>query len=94
MDKSVAAEELFEKENNWDFQVPMDQDDECLEEMRNIVKGYLRSELEDKVTNTNKEELHRQFDKLRSQLEDPLLKEYSSFEFMEKLYMQEYLVDD
>lgn len=64
-------------------------DDVLLDEMRDIMKHYIAEYREKRLTAANRQHLRREFEKLRDQLADPLLKEYSSFEFMEKLYLQE-----
>lgn len=65
-------------------------DDQYLEQMRGIMKAYVMAYKADRLTPVFKQESQHEFEALRRQLSDPMLKEYSSFEFMEKLYMQEY----
>jgi len=67
-------------------------DDQILNDMRSIMKTYVNGQVQNKVTKTMKENHQSEFENLRKKLQDPMLKEYSSFEFMEKLYLQEYLV--
>ena len=65
-------------------------DDQLLDEMRTLMKkfvfGCVKNEIDDKEKNLYQET----FNALRAKLHDELLREYSSFEFMEKLYTQEY----
>lgn len=65
-------------------------DDRLLEEMRGLIKGYVQAYLVNSVGEAARVDCKGRFDQLRSQLHDIILKEYSSFEFMEKLYLQEY----
>lgn len=66
-------------------------DDRCLEQMREIIKSHV-AECVSKASNTaSRLSYKQQFEKLRDKVVNPFLKEYSSFEFMEKLYMQEHI---
>ncbi|OGT22522.1 MAG: hypothetical protein A3C55_02195 [Gammaproteobacteria bacterium RIFCSPHIGHO2_02_FULL_42_13] len=69
-------------------------DDNLLDEMRSIMKDYVGLCVQNKMTDSLKQEYKNRFEDLRSKLRDPMLKDYSSFEFMEKLYMQEYLIEE
>lgn len=69
-------------------------DDVLLDEMRDIMKRYVADYQENRLTGAKQQHLRREFEKLRDQLADLLLKEYSSFEFMEKLYLQECSLED
>lgn len=64
-------------------------DDILLDEMRDIIKRYVAEYQASSLTPISRQHWRGEFEKLRDQLADPLLKEYSSFEFMEKLYLQE-----
>ncbi len=61
--------------------------------MRSIMQNYITLSAQNKIGNENKTIIKNRFEELRDQLHDETLKEYSSFEFMEKLYEQEYLVN-
>ena len=69
-------------------------DDRLLDEMRAIMKDYVGHCVQNKITDSLKQDYKTKFEELRGNLRDPMLKDYSSFEFMEKLYMQEYLIEE
>lgn len=65
-------------------------DDRLLDEMRMLMKEFVISSVKNKIIDGMKEQYMATFNGLRAKLHDELLREYSSFEFMEKLYTQEY----
>lgn len=68
-------------------------DNQLLDKMRSVVKDYVGLSLQNKATEQVKKSYKESFDALHGKLKDSILKEYSSFDFMEKLCMQEHLVD-
>jgi hypothetical protein len=67
-------------------------DDFCLERMRDMMKSYVAANQECKLGVSERQQRQDEFNHLRCQLSDPMLREFSSFEFMERLYIQEYSV--
>ncbi len=65
-------------------------DDQLLDEMRALVKKFVLDCVQNAIKDNEKEQCRTIFNELRAKLHDDLLREYSSFEFMEKLYTQEY----
>lgn len=68
-------------------------DDQLLDEMRALVKKYVLESIQNEIKDDEKDQCCTAFNELRAKLHDDLLREYSSFEFMEKLYTQEYSTD-
>lgn len=68
-------------------------DDDYLDLMRSVIKEYIAGGQEDSIDSSleAQQTLKTQFEQLRSKLRDVALREYTSFEFMEKLHRQEYL---
>lgn len=69
-------------------------DDQLLNEMRAIIKDYVSLYFQNKMDKSLRQEYQSSFEAMRSQLRDNMLREYSSFDFMEKIYMQEHAVID
>ena len=67
-------------------------DDFCLEKMREMMKSYVAANQEGRLSVSEQQQCQDDFNHLRCQLSDPMLREFSSFEFMERLYIQEYSV--
>lgn len=65
-------------------------DDHLLDKMRGLIRDYVQASLASLVGEAARAECKGHFDQLRSKLRDGVLREYSSFEFMEKLYIQEF----
>lgn len=65
-------------------------DDRLLDEMRVLMKKYVLGCVQNEFAEKEKGQCQTAFNELRAKLHDELLREYSSFEFMEKLYTQEY----
>ncbi len=71
-------------------------DETCLEAMRHIMKEYIAyrrqsshsDEVETKLSFKNR------YDEWRQKVHDDTLRTYTAFEFMEKLYWQEYLIKE
>lgn len=67
-------------------------DDRVLDKMRSMMRQYVQKCTETKeIKEEERVEYLDKFNQLRATLHDELLREYSSFEFMEKLYSQEYI---
>ncbi len=67
-------------------------DDKFLDRMRTMMKDYAQACAQSKITPSQKHAYKEKFENLRANLYDPVLKEYS-FDFMEKLYLQECLAE-
>jgi len=65
-------------------------DNQLLDHMRKIVKEYVCFSLQNEVTDQVKHRYRDSFNRLHGKLKDTVLKEYSSFEFLEKLCIQEH----
>ena len=89
-DLQLSSFELQE-ESLFEFEQYDLHDDRLLEEMRGLIREYIQAYLADLAGEVERVACKTKFDQLRSQLKDIILREYSSFEFMEKLYLQEYL---
>lgn len=61
-------------------------DDKILDDMRALVQRYVKFKSEGKLTETLDRQLKQQFEALHDQLRDQALKDYSHFDFLEKLY--------
>lgn len=68
-------------------------DDYVLDQMRSMMRQYVQEHAGKEVTEEEREQYLNKFNQLRTTLHDELLREYSSFEFMEKLYTQEFSQD-
>jgi len=68
-------------------------DDRILDQMRTVVKEYVAAYVAQLTDEVKRMAYKKQFDDLRQRLRDSVLREYSSFEFIEKLYLQEYLMN-
>ena len=94
IDTSVADDLMSVEEEMLAQKLSEEKDDDFLDEMRIITRDYVQQSIDNKLTSEMAQKAKDRFNELRDSLQDYLLKEYSSFEFMEKLYRQEYLVDD
>ena len=68
-------------------------DDRLLDDMRALMRKYVFATVQKEITDEQKSQAIATFEELRAKLHDELLREYSSFEFMEKLYTQEYSME-
>jgi hypothetical protein len=74
---------------NWAHEIAATNDNHLLEKMRSLIQSYIDLRLTKKIDKSTLHECKNNFEGLRNKLRDPMLKEFSSFNFMEKLYMQE-----
>ncbi len=69
-------------------------DDTLLDDMRLIIKEYVDACLAGGIDPQEANSLKDRFNQTREQLNNSVLRDYSSFEFMETLYKQECLLRD
>jgi hypothetical protein len=67
-------------------------DEMCLDAMRSIVKEFISYRQENPTDMDAKHSYKNRYESYHQQISDDSLKAYTSFELMEKLYWQEYLV--
>ncbi len=69
-------------------------DEVCLEAMRSVVKEYIAERQKNQVDEREKEIYKQRFEAYRQTLRDESMRVYTAFDFMEKLYWQEYLITE
>lgn len=67
-------------------------DEACLDVMRSIIKEYVAYRQSNRLENEMSQAYKNRYEEYRQQVRDEALRAYTAFEFMEKLYWQEYLV--
>ena len=69
-------------------------DEACLEAMRDIIKEYSARRQLNQINETIREAFKQRFETYRQMMRNDAMRAYTAFEFMEKLYWQEYLVKE
>lgn len=67
-------------------------DESCLDVMRGIVKEYIVYRQEHETETDIRQSFKNRYDEYRQKMHDDALRAYTAFDFMEKLYWQEYLI--
>lgn len=69
-------------------------DEYCLEVMRSIVKEFIGYKQQNTSDPSAKQSFKNRYEEWRQMVRDETLRAFTSFELMEKLYWQEYLIRD